>query len=665
MLQHNSNTDQDGERGFALLAVLFVMAIFFVVAGVLLFQSATERAVVVNHGDYSTALNYAEAGIAWADRRINDAPNLTGLLVGPDTGDAADDYLLGLRDLSLTATSQFTGSNKATASAIVQRDFTGDGNKSYEVVRLQDGTDAAALVYVRLDDNYDDDPADPGNNDPLADQDGKVQVTVAAEYPVFLDSSGAELTNLSQRGRAVRVLRAEFSASGSTQPAIGSSGDIDFTGGLKVCGDCGDVHTNSDLYVNSGNTICGDGTASGSFSGSSSAIQGTAGGSFPVQPFPIISPYDDLFVPAPEVFDQITYSSEFSPCSGPATSGQPGNAKYFALVADNDKGKIYKAYWDSADARWEWEMINNLANSNVQLDNCGRVPGDAGYDSSKAVDDGKDDEFYGWKAASTWQNESCSSCGSSNGDDSLCTLANNDYSTNGFIDFSSNSVQAQGSGHPNLPGDFSPDSSNDFNPTSRVKDGTWDFSASTIYSPLYGAVLFVYGNTMISGNPGDSSAIDYCKHSGCSGSLPNGLWKLSIVSYGSIELSGQANLGPANPDEDFAYLLVAGRDIMINGNPQEDTLGCGSTCSSTAPSAIADMGGIYAAHEQVQFSGNPNIFGFVTIEDAIDCSPTVDGQGRGVSEFNGNAQVFYDCQHPPSPWVTAGSTQRLNWNEVR
>ena len=100
------------------------------------------------------------------------------MLDGPNDANTVDDHLLGLRDLSLTATSQFTGGNEATASAIVNRDFDGSGGKAYEAIRIVTGSDTRALVYVRIDDNYDDDPADPDTgNDPLTDQDDRLSAT--------------------------------------------------------------------------------------------------------------------------------------------------------------------------------------------------------------------------------------------------------------------------------------------------------------------------------------------------------------------------------------------------------------------------------------------------------------------------------------------------------
>ena len=121
------------QRGVALIAVLLLTVVFMLMLGVLLMLSFSDRVTAVNEVDYTKALGHAEAGMSWAQRRIQDAQaaGLSELLDGPNGGSATDDYLLGIRDLSLTATDQFTNVNENTASAIVTRDF-GDGAKSYE-----------------------------------------------------------------------------------------------------------------------------------------------------------------------------------------------------------------------------------------------------------------------------------------------------------------------------------------------------------------------------------------------------------------------------------------------------------------------------------------------------------------------------------------------------
>ena len=251
-----SSHNPTAEKGSALIAVLFVTAILFVVAATLIFQTMTQRVVAANEYDHQAALGHAEAGLTWAEARISEGTDITDLLLGPDNGNAVDDNLFGLRDLSLTTTAQFDNGNEATASAIVQRNFDGQGSKSWEVFRINDGTDARALVYVRLDDNYDDDPDDPSNNDPLLDLDKGLQVTVVSEYPVFVDGNGVEKTVPVDRGRARRTLVARF-APYEPKFAMASNGDIDMVGG-EICGECGSLATNADLRFSSGTSLCGD-----------------------------------------------------------------------------------------------------------------------------------------------------------------------------------------------------------------------------------------------------------------------------------------------------------------------------------------------------------------------------------------------------------------------
>ncbi len=647
------------EDGVALVMVLVVMVIFFALVSVLLFLNYTDRVVAVNEADYLKSLGHAEAGLAWAQRRIQDAggTGLNDLLNGPNNTSAADDNLLGLRDLSLIATSEFTLANENTASAIVQRNF-GDGNRIYEVIRFPVQTNTRANVYVRIDDNFDDDPDDPSNNDPLIDTDARINSTAIAEYPVFIDGAGREMpNNVDERGRAVRRLAAEFGGQG-LMPAIVTDGSLDISGNMEVCGACGSVHANDDISIGGGPEVCEDATATDTFSNNSGTIHGSSGGGYPDIQVPIINPYDNVFVPSKDIFTQLG--------CGVATAGDPGNSKYFALVIDNGKGKVFKAYWDFVNNdKWTWKLIDDLNDgTDVVLDDCGRAPGDAGYGGS-LVTDGLVDEFYGFKASDTENLQNCANCGSAGDDATLCTPGNNDFGVNGYFETGTlNLIGAiGGSSVPALPGSFTPDTQPDFDPE-RWLQSKWDYGGSTIYSPLYGAVVWAYGQIMISGNPGKSGSIDYCDSVGCSTTLPGGLWKVSLIAYSDIQLSGQANLGPAAPPS-YSFQLVAGRDIMINGNPQEDSVACAGSpvCSTSSPAGIADMAGVYAAHEQIQLEGNPNIFGFLVAEDALDCSTTVDAQGNGISTINGDPNIFYDCNNPPNPW-NALDLEVLTWQEL-
>jgi prepilin-type N-terminal cleavage/methylation domain-containing protein len=61
-------------------------------------------------------------------------------------------------------------------------------------------------------------------------------------------------------------------------------------------------------------------------------------------------------------------------------------------------------------------------------------------------------------------------------------------------------------------------------------------------------------------------------------------------------------------------------------------------------------------------SGNPNIFGFLYAEDAIACTDTVN-TGFGIST-GADADIMYDCLHPPNPWGSGNAELTMTWQEV-
>ena len=165
---------------------------------------------------------------------------------------------------------------------------------------------------------------------------------------------------------------------------------------------------------------------------------------------------------------------------------------------------------------------------------------------------------------------------------------------------------------------------------------------------------------MINGNPGKSNE-PYCRDTGCTTGSPGTRWAVSLISYGNIQVNGNPNLGPANPAADYYFLLLAGRDIVLNGNYNEDHPACDGSCPGTIPVDIEGLGGILAAHEQIQISGNPDIFGFLMAEDAIACSDWVD-TGDGIT-LDGAPDVLYDCNNPPNPWDGDVKFEVLSWQE--
>jgi Tfp pilus assembly protein PilX len=649
------------QRGFALITTLLVMLVLFVLAMALMLESRTEHLVAANEHDHLAALGYAEAGLTWAERRFADAISVTSLLLGPDgTTNTADDNLFGLRSLSLTSTAQLNGTNEDTASAIVTRDFGGLGSMTWEAFRIDAGANTRALVYVRIDDNFDDDRDDPTNNVPLADKDRRAWVRVVAEYPVFVDANGVEQAPPLDRGRARRTIVATFDQGGLSLPAISSNADIELGGNL--CGECGSAHANGDINVASGADICGDATATGSFSGSSSSVAGDASGGNPALPLPIINPYDDRYVPTIDTFD--TSSDAVMPpglrCPK-ATAADPGASKYFAMVSGaGSKGEVWKAYWDFTNKRWTWRLIDNLEDvTDVVLDDCGRVQGDPqfGAGAAGAVSDGSKSEFYGF-SGTKWSAKGCANCGGAGGDASLCGLTDNDFNPVGHYPAGGGPLVAS----PTFPGSYQPDGNGDFNPT-QLANSMWNFGSKQVYSPLHGAVIWVRGGMLVMGNAGEGSPADFrCSAgAGCNPVvIPHGAWRCSIVALGDIVLQGSANIAPANSDAASRYLLVSGRDISISGNAQEDSGGCPGTCPTTTAVDVEEISGIYAAHEQVGTSGNPNIFGFMLAEEAMDCSNGV----TAPTKVNGTPQIYYDCLHPPNPWSTGGSQEPIFWHEV-
>lgn len=646
------------EAGFALIAALFVAVILLVLASTLIYQSRVQKLVEANSDDYAVALDYAESTLAWAEQRIADVSDLSQMLPGPDSASATDDNLLGLRDLSLTSTAQFTSGNEARASAIVSRDFDGNGAQSWEVIRIGNGSNMRGLAYVRIDDNFDDDPNDPANNDPLADIDNRAQVTIVTEYPIFVDGLGVERAALVDRGVARRTIVGRF-AGDAFNFAMASNNDIDFTGG-EVCGDCGSMHSNGDLTLSGGTDICEDGTASGSLSGSLGGIAGYASGGVDPIPLPTINPYDDRYVPTIEMFDTVGNLSLPLGLRCPlASTTDPGANKYFALVNNGQKGEVWKAYWDFTNDRWTWALIDNLQdNIDVSLDDCGRVQGDPNFglgDSGIVVDSGKTD-FYGFWGGKS-QPRSCTNCTAAGRDASMCGLAENDFTTNGHFPAGGGSAVAW----PHLPGSFLPDGVADVDGEAR-DNGQWTNNDNTAYSPLYGSVLFVAGGVNLGGNVGATGGAFLCSATALClpFAVPNGTYPISVIATDSLTLSGSANLNPANPRAGYHYLFIAGRDLTISGNAQSDTSGCGGTCNVSAPADIAAIAGIYAAHEQVGVGGNPNIFGLLVAEEAIDCDNTVNGN----SKMNGNPEVFYDCEHPPNPWNREARPRLVAWQEI-
>jgi hypothetical protein len=299
-----------------------------------------------------------------------------------------------------------------------------------------------------------------------------------------------------------------------------------------------------------------------------------------------------------------------------------------------------------------------------------------------------DEHFYGFKGNNSYTPDTCST------DDSLTGVGHNDFTTNNFFLYPSGNDSD--STVPPLPGSGPPDGQADFD-YSIVTDSNrqqWQADGTTIFSPMYNAIIFVVGNMSFTGEMEngfiqffDDVVLSPTVQGTYSVANPMGRWRISTVSYGRIDANGTPRFGPANSSvggcmngtrEQACNLgFAAGRDLELRG-------GAGSGCDVETPpescnlcpnigsdpdadceqSNVVPFGyeGYFVAHEQVSLRGNANFAGFVIAEEAANC---VEPQGQGVAtNLNGNPDIFYDCESPPNPWE-AELLRITSWEEVQ
>jgi hypothetical protein len=138
--------------------------------------------------------------------------------------------------------------------------------------------------------------------------------------------------------------------------------------------------------------------------------------------------------------------------------------------------------------------------------------------------------------------------------------------------------------------------------------GNWIYSGNVSYDGVYYAE-FATPNTQgvtISGNPGSEATP----------------WQVTIISEGSIKVSGNPTMNPAVTGQNIA--LLAGKDLSMSGN------------------ASNPFTGLYAAHEQINLSGNPAVTGVLLAEDTEDLSNWVSSGSQFDITISGNINIVYD-----------------------
>jgi hypothetical protein len=587
------------QEGAALIVSLLVLLVLVLLGLSLMLQSGSDYVQAVNENDAMEALSYGESALDWGGRLVKDyagtgAPDLTELLNGPDNVSTADDNLIGFRtisttlalaDLRSTCTSPAPPECEQTTSVIFNFDWNNDGtDETYEAFRVGrdengDGTwdGPRSIVYVRIEDNYDED----GVDQPLVDQDFKARIKVMSDYPIFVDSDGAaEDVRVAARGVARRRIIGKF------QPmegiAIRTDGDFIGNGSPRLCGACGGVHANDDMDIIGGDVkICADATASDVYSQNANPpIRGETGWK-EEQFIPIINPYDPLYVPAAADFNHTGDFNYAQPlgtvlqCPGPSAA-DPGSSKYFALVwkkIDSAKHlQVYKAYWDftsvSGAPRWLWRLIDELDPAipldtlNAVLDNCGRVvsgsvggvalvpdpsagPGvsddvdvtNAAHpypacvaagnctpdDVIDANDAGSGDaHFYGFGGNNIYRTSSCACINEHGEPDTLSTTADNDYTRQAFWLYPAGTPNADAN-VPALPVD----------PTgNNGSDGQRDFICETALAPPRAEWKIITGGSY------DPITMTYTNP--LVGAVFSPLFNSVIWVYGNVEVNGSS-----------------------------------------------------------------------------------------------------------------------------
>ncbi len=696
------------DRGSALVIALLIMLALILLGLALLLQSNTEYAISLNERDSTAALANADATLQLAKAFVKDYsvsnPNFTEFLVGPD-GDPAttnDNGIMQIKTISGGITKNDLNDDCSVGSTTCEMTrsvIESVDSIPYEVFRIGVNRDGATpanksgwdgprgLVYVRADDNHDDEPL---LNDPNSDQDRRILVTVRSEYPVYASSTGTVIQTgaitLKTVGVSRRVVQARFGPM-QLQPAILTDGDLLITGSLKICGECGSAHANEDAVLDPSGTcsqeVCGTvtSTASAPTNGCTSGTNVQGGTSqAPNIPVPIANPYGADYVPKETYFAHAgdTELAGFPKMQKTLTPSDPGASKYFALVV-NKTGPIhnfvYKAYWDFDNNHWTWRPIDNLDDNTfeVLLDDAGRVT-NSGTESlpngstfswtpdpfaDSPVPDGGSNQFYGIKM--TPVNHGTSTC---TADGTLGGVTDNDNTRQAFITY----PPVAGGNPPNrnanpsvpaLPNVNDGDTNPDFVPADNIAESKagWNINANTVYSPLYNAVIFIYGHFQINGNPASNF-----EHSGGSTTPPGNKWRVTFIAFGNADFSGTPAYAPAV--DSLPFFIVAGRDLHLTGNAggYEACPGSGANCTDPPIGNTPPYAGIAIAHEQALFSGNVAMDGILIAEDAATCQSHVQTDGNGIKS-TGSAAIHYDCVHPPNPFAEAVTL--ISWEEIQ
>ena len=710
------------QDGVALVITLMIMLTLVLISLSLVVQSNTEHLISQNEQDSFKALSDAEGAIDFANREIKEwvfinRPSDLDQILGGVLNSANEDFMVGFRNVVDTSKNRatLTDANEEFTSGVA--DLLGN-NENWEVFRVgvdEDGDgiydgNIRTVIYARLYDNFD-------ANQDADDNDLRMRLEVRAIYPVYINVNGSGEVDLGgganvthSRGQSERHLVARFGPTGAK--AIRTDGSMDLHGSMSVCGECGSAHANGVMDVgNSGDTnlkVCSEATGSSGFVNEGGTVVGDKGLAAEIY-IPVINPYDEIYVPGVDVFARASDFTlpTFLRC-GPPTEQDPGNSKYFAIVKiASNRTQVFKAYRNFGDTggvkntKWVWRLIGDSSLGNldtVRLDDCGRVkqcPGIPGCSAdlingaanTNAEVPRDNNTFYGLNPDNNLATEACSSAEgetiTSTPYTDMYGSAQNDWNRNDYwqVQGSTSAVMASntsahtrsvyctanptacGTAVPLPGGDGSEaDGNGDFNTSFYISNGEISKNGGDIYSPLYGAVIWVRGNVNFSGNtsnlrysagtmPLDNGSIDL-----------NQTWRTTWIVYGQMSACGNiAYAPPTVVTDDFRFGIIAGRDINLCGSA--NNFNCNGTDCDDALSGPGASGyaGVVAAHEQVVSNGGIGLNGYVIAEDRASCDDT---NSMSSNAIFGSLSIHYDCDNPTDFWESQ-SVRMREWEEYQ
>lgn len=328
--------DPADERGAALMGVLLLLMMMSALAAALGVSGHTETLVARNHQSTTQARLGAEAG-------INHAVEVVTTYIfewksnGYASADAAADGLLA--NTALLTPKGFTVGNTYALGGVL--------NTTYQAFVMDEddparGSDATTLT---------------ADGDAANDEDGVA--TTDNNRALIIRAVGSSLNNT--------TVTLEATIAPVPLPAVASNGNITVTGSAQINGTEGSVHSNASLTVSGSSTITGDGTASGTFSCSSSPCTQVVGdetsGAAPIAIPPVRASDYRMYA------DYLLDSDGYLKCDNMAGCGNgiaPEPDYLYGVTICNGNGTGCRATygWEYTSGTSTWSINSDPSNGN-------------------------------------------------------------------------------------------------------------------------------------------------------------------------------------------------------------------------------------------------------------------------------------------------------------